>query len=143
MVARGITNMNILFYLVPKNDLVYVYDDYTVRQAMEKLENHRYTSVPVINRKGMYVGSLSEGDILWDLKGRELKELRETEEILVRQVKRCRDNEPANINCDMEDLIMTAMNQNFIPVVDDNGTFIGIVTRRSIISYCMEQLRKV
>ena len=65
--------MNILFYLVPKNDLVYVYDDYTVRQAMEKLENHRYTSVPVINRKGMYVGSLSEGDILWDLKGRELQ----------------------------------------------------------------------
>ena len=131
--------MNILFYLVPKSELVYIYDDNTVRQTMEKLENHRYTCVPVINRKGMSVGSLSEGDILWELKERNVQELRETEEILVRQVKRCRDNQPVNINCDMEDLVMTAMNQNFIPVVDDNRTFIGIVTRSSIISYCFEQ----
>lgn len=134
--------MNILFYLVPKSELVYIYDDNTVRQTMEKLENHRYTCVPVINRKGMYVGSLSEGDILWELKERNVQELRETEEILVRQVKRCRDNQPVNINCDMEDLVMTAMNQNFIPVVDDNRTFIGIVTRRSIISYCFEQYKR-
>ena len=81
--------MNILFYLVPKSELAYIYDDYTVRQTMEKLENHRYTSVPVINRKGNYVGSLSEGDILWDLKERNIKDLKETENIPVRQVKRC------------------------------------------------------
>ena len=97
--------MNILFYLVPKSELAYIYDDYTVRQTMEKLENHRYTSVPVINRKGNYVGSLSEGDILWDLKERGIKDLKETENIPVRQVKRCHDNEPVNVNCDMEDLV--------------------------------------
>ena len=131
--------MNILFYLVPKSELAYIYDDYTVRQTMEKLENHRYTSVPVINRKGNYVGSLSEGDILWDLKERNIKDLKETENIPVRPVKRCHDNEPVNVNCDMEDLVMTAMNQNFIPVIDDNRIFIGIVTRRSIISYCFDR----
>lgn len=134
--------MNILFYLVPKNDLVYLYDDFSVRQAMEKLENHRFTSVPIINRKGNYVGSLTEGDILWGLKEKNIQNLKQTEEMPIRQIKRCRDNEPVNINCDMEDLVMTAMNQNFIPVIDDNRTFIGIVTRKSIISYCFEQYKK-
>lgn len=134
--------MNILFYLVPKSDLVYIYDDYSVRQTMEKLEFHRYTSVPMINRKGQYVGSLTEGDILWGLKNKGISDYRETESIPVKQLKRCRDNEPVNVNCRMEELIMTSMNQNFVPVIDDNGIFIGIVTRKSIISYCFEKYRK-
>ncbi|MDO5344930.1 MAG: CBS domain-containing protein [Lachnospiraceae bacterium] len=134
--------MNILFYLVPKHELVYLYDDFSVRQAMEKLENHRFSCVPVINRKGNYVGSLSEGDILWELKEKNIQDLKQTEEMPIRQVKRCRDNEPVNINCNMEDLVLTAMNQNFIPVIDDNRIFIGIVTRKSIISYCYEQYKK-
>ena len=135
--------MNILFYLVPKSEVMYLYDDYSLRQAMEKMEYHKYSAVPIINRAGNYVGSLSEGDILWDLKGRELKELKETEEILVRQVKRCRDNEPVNVNCNIEDLVMTSMNQNFVPVIDDNGIFIGIVTRKSIIEYCYKRYKAV
>lgn len=134
--------MNILFYLVPKSELVYIYDDYSVRQTMEKLEFHRYTSVPMINRKGQYVGSLTEGDILWGLKNKGISDYRETESIPVKQLKRCRDNEPVNVNCRMEELIMTSMNQNFVPVIDDNGIFIGIVTRKSIISYCFEKYRK-
>ncbi len=134
--------MNILFYLVPKNELVYIYDDYTVRQTMEKMEYHRYASVPIINRKGNYVGSLTEGDLLWELKRRNISDRKELEDMPIRQLKRRRDNQPVNINCDMEDLVMTSMNQNFIPVVDDNGTFIGIVTRKSIISYCFDQYKK-
>ena len=57
--------MNILFFLSPKQDLMYVYDDFTLRQTLEKWENNRYASIPVLNRKGEYVGTLTEGDILW------------------------------------------------------------------------------
>ena len=109
---------------------------------MEKMEYHRYASVPIINRKGNYVGSLTEGDLLWELKRRNISDRKELEDMPIRQLKRRRDNQPVNINCDMEDLVMTSMNQNFIPVVDDNGTFIGIVTRKSIISYCFDQYKK-
>lgn len=42
----------------------------------------------------------------------------------------------------MEDLIQKAMNQNFVPVVDDQKKFIGIITRKSIIEYCYEKLKK-
>lgn len=48
-----------------------------------------------------------------------------------------------NINSDMEDLLQKAMNQNFVPVVDDQKKFIGIVTRKSIMEYCYEKLKNL
>ncbi len=133
--------MNILFYLVPKSEVMYLYDDYSLRQAMEKMEYHKYSAVPIINRAGNYVGTLTEGDILWEMKDRKVADLHETEEIMLRHINRKRDNEPVNVNCNIEDLVMTSMNQNFVPVIDDNGIFIGIVTRKSIIEYCYKQYK--
>lgn len=133
--------MNILFYLVPKSEVMYLYDDYSLRQAMEKMEYHKYSAVPIINRAGNYVGTLTEGDILWELKDRKLSNLHEAEEIMLRHTNRKRDNEPVNVNCNIEDLVMTSMNQNFVPVIDDNGIFIGIVTRKSIIEYCYKRYK--
>lgn len=133
--------MNILFYLVPKNDVMFLYNDYTLRQALEKMEHHRYSSVPIISRSGKYKGTLTEGDILWELKNRRILDIYDTEDILISSIPRRRDNEPVNINCDIEDLVMTSMNQNFVPVIDDNRIFIGIVTRKSIISYYYNQYK--
>lgn len=128
--------MNILFYLTPKSEVMHLFDDYSVRQAMEKMEYHKYSAVPIISRNGTYVGTLTEGDILWELKRRQTVDLKTIEDLKIRTLKRKRDNEPVNVNCNIEDLILTAMNQNFVPVIDDNGIFIGIVTRKSIIEYC-------
>ena len=52
--------MNILFFLRPKSDLAYVYDNHTLRQVLETMEHHKYSSVPVLNREGKYVGSITE-----------------------------------------------------------------------------------
>ena len=142
-IYTGEKTMNILFYLVPKSEVMYLYDDYSLRQAMEKMEYHKYSAVPIINRAGNYVGTLTEGDILWELKDRKLSNLHEAEEIMLRHTNRKRDNEPVNVNCNIEDLVMTSMNQNFVPVIDDNGIFIGIVTRKSIIEYCYKQYKAV
>ena len=135
--------MNILFYFVPKSEVMYLFDDYSVRQAMEKMEFHKYTAVPIINRAGNYAGTLTEGDILWEMKRREIVDLHEIEEIKIKSLHRKRDNEPVNVNCNIEDLVMTSMNQNFVPVIDDNGIFIGIVTRKSIIEYCYNQYKNL
>lgn len=107
--------MNILFYLVPKSEVMYLYDDYSLRQAMEKMEYHKYSAVPIINRAGNYVGTLTEGDILWELKDRKLSNLHEAEEIMLRHTNRKRDNEPVNVNCNIEDLVMTSMNSELCP----------------------------
>jgi CBS-domain-containing membrane protein len=46
------------------------------------------------------------------------------------------DIKPVSIDANMEDLINLAKVQNFVPVVDDMGRFIGIVRRSQIIDYC-------
>ena len=60
--------MNILFFLTPKEKVAYIYDNYTIRQTLEKMEYHRYSSIPIINKEGKYVGTISEGDLLWYIK---------------------------------------------------------------------------
>lgn len=132
--------MNILFYLTPKSEVLYLYEDYSIRQAMEKMEYHKYSAVPIISRDGKYVGTLTEGDILWYLKKKGTVDLREIENLKIHLLNRKRDNQPVNVNCRIEDLILTALNQNFVPVIDDKESFIGIVTRKSIIEYCYKQL---
>ena len=45
---------------------------------------------------------------------------------------------PMKVTADVNELISLATNQNFVPVVDDLGSFIGIVTRRDIIKHLAE-----
>lgn len=127
--------MNILFFLKPKADVAYLYDDCSLRQALEKMEHYRYSAVPIINRSGNYVGTITEGDLLWSIKEMRLRDLYEAENVPLKSIKRRWDNEPVNVQCNIEDLMLTSMNQNFVPVVDDNQAFIGIVTRRQIMKY--------
>ena len=58
------------------------------------------------------------------------------------EVSRRLDNQPVFADSDMEDLLDKAMNQNFVPVLDDQKNFIGIVTRKDIIKYLSSQLKK-
>ena len=59
--------MNVITLLTPKAQVAYLYDDFTIRQGLEKLRIHGYTAIPVLNREGIYIGSVSEGDFLWSL----------------------------------------------------------------------------
>lgn len=70
--------MNILFFLTPKSEIAYIYNHETLRQAMEKMEYHRYSCVPIINKEGDYIGTITEGDLLWGLKRMNLSNLKET-----------------------------------------------------------------
>jgi CBS domain containing-hemolysin-like protein len=58
----------------------------------------------------------------------------------VRDILKGRQNAPVNVNAAIEDLLLMAMNQNFIPVTDDRGLFIGIVTRKDIMQYYYDKL---
>ena len=60
--------MNILFFLTPKSEVEFVYDDFSLRQTIEKMEYHRFSEVPVIDREGRYVSTITEGDLLWYIK---------------------------------------------------------------------------
>ena len=104
--------MNILFFLSPKQDLMYVYDDFTLRQTLEKWENNRYASIPVLNRKGEYVGTLTEGDILWGLKKYHGLDLEAAEDVPISSFAHKRDYKAVTVSTSMDQLIEAAMNQN-------------------------------
>ena len=134
--------MNILFFLTPKSDVAYIYDNYSLRQVLEKMEYHKYSCVPILNKEGKYVGSITEGDLLWSLKELDLFNIKEAESISIMKIKRRVDYQCVTAESNMEDLIGRAMEQNFVPVIDDQGHFIGIITRRDIIGYCYDRLKE-
>ncbi len=131
--------MNIGFYLLPKSEVKYLNPESTIRQALEKMSYHKYTSVPLVDEDGRYSGTLTEGDLLWKLKD-DMDKDEDYEEVIqktrLKDVPRRVQNIPISINANMEDLITLATDQNFIPITDDDGHFIGIIRRRDIIKYC-------
>ena len=131
---------NILFFLIPKALCVYLHDDYTIRQALEKMEAAKLGALPILNRHGEYRGTLTEGDLLWALKNQCYMDMRQAEAHRIMSITRRKDYVPVRVTTDMHDLVERASSQNFVPVVDDKDTFIGIVTRSSIIQYCNQLL---
>lgn len=127
--------MNIAFFLLPKKEVVCLHLKSSMRQALEKMEYHRYTAVPIVDEAGKYVGTLTEGDMLWKMKNTPGFSFEGTEKVRLSEVPRRSDHVPVHIMAEMEDLLTLAATQNFVPVVDDGGIFIGIIRRSQIIEY--------
>ena len=131
---------NILFFLTPKAMCAFLYDDYTVRQALEKMEAAGYPSLPILNKRGEYRGTLTEGDLLWALKNMCYMDMRQAEAHRIMSIAHRKDYLPVKVTADMQDLVDRARTQNFVPVVDDKDAFIGLITRSAIIQYCQQHL---
>jgi len=134
--------MNIAFFLTPKNEVVCENQEATMRQVMEKMEHHGYAAIPLINKEGKYVGTLTEGDLLWKLKNTPDLNFKNTESVKVKDISRRVNHKSVSITSNIESLISLAINQNFVPVTDDNGIFIGIIKRSDIINYCFNEMEK-
>ena len=134
--------MNIAFFLTPKNEVIYESIEATMRQVMEKMENHGYTSIPLLDKNGKYVGTITEGDLLWKLKNTPDLNFKNTQSVKVMDIQRRVTHKSVSISEDIESLIKLSINQNYVPVVDDEGIFIGIIKRSDIINYCAKQFFK-
>ena len=80
---------------------------------MEKMEHHGYTAIPLIDKSGKYVGTLTEGDLLWKLKNTPDLNFKNTECVKVKEIDRRVSHKSVSINSDIENLINLAINQNF------------------------------
>lgn len=139
--SNGGFYMNILFFLTPKSDVVHVYEDETLRQVIEKVEYHKYTAVPMLSKDGKYMGTVTEGDLLRIIKNKYRLNLEEAEDIPICRVPLRWTYKTVCIDCDIEDLVDVAVGQNFVPVVDDGGYFIGIIRRSDILRYFYQKSR--
>ncbi len=134
--------MNIAFFLLPKQDVICLTPESTIRQALERMEYHRYSSVPLIDDNGCYVGTLTEGDLLWMLKNNENLNFDNIHRIKLKEVPQRIHNQAVLIDAQINDLLELAVHQNFVPVVDDKNIFIGMIRRREILEYCAKQLKQ-
>ncbi len=135
---EGVYFMNILFFLTPKSDVMYLEENDTVEQGIGKLQRCGYTAVPLISREGTYIGTVTEGDFLRLMISGQLEHASALRTMPMRDLARKTQIDAVKISCQMEDAIEMAMKQNFVPVVDDKETFIGIITRKDLLNhmYC-------
>ena len=131
--------MNVAFFIKPKSNTVFIYEDNTLRQALEKMRYHGYSAVPVLTRDGKYAGSVKEGDFLWALYGKD--DPKRDERMRVSEILHREGRDPVRITAGMDDLLLKVMDQNFVSVVDDTDSFVGIVTRRDIMHDYYEKIR--
>ena len=73
--------MNIIKIMIPKINVAYVHADDSMRQGLEKMRSHGYTTVPVISKEGVCVGTVSEGDYLWYMVENGFPDMRRLEEV--------------------------------------------------------------
>ena len=109
---------NILFFLTPKAMCSFLYDDFTLRQALEKMESAGYAALPILNKRGEYRGALTEGDLLWALKNMCYMDMRQAEARRIMEISRRKEYLPVRVTTSMHDLVARASAQNFVPVVD-------------------------
>ena len=135
--------MNIAFFLTLKKDIVYLYDDFSMRQALEKMKIHGYTAIPVLSHDGKYIGTVSEGDFLWYFFDKEKKKRvfneKELEKTSLKEIIKNDKYNSVKITASIEELVSMSLTQNFIPVVDDSDNFVGLVLRKDIIKHFSEK----
>ena len=131
---------NVLLLLTPKKEVACLDEKMNARQAMEKMRAHGYRIIPLISKSGEYLGTISEGDILWYIVNEEEFDIEELEHIMVKELLRKDYVTPVKVDASVNELVDKIVNSNFVPVIDDRNVLMGIVTRSKVLQ---ELLNKV
>lgn len=134
--------MNLFNYFTPKSETFYISANSTIRQALEKFDAHKFSIVPLIDADGVYVSTVSEGDILRFIKNDANFDVGMAEHTRVADIQKYRPYKACHTGVSSESIIELALEQNFVPLVDDRGVYIGIIKRKTILEYLRRQARK-
>ncbi|MBO4359094.1 MAG: CBS domain-containing protein [Erysipelotrichaceae bacterium] len=129
---------NVLLLLTPKNEVACLNEKMNVRQAIEKMRAHGYRVIPLISKHGEYLGTISEGDILWHIVDEEDYDLEELESVMITELLRKDYAHPVKVDAGIDELAEQIVNANFVPVVDDRNVLMGIVTRRRVLQELLD-----
>lgn len=131
--------MNILASLTPKSGVDFIKDDATLFKVLQVMQRRNHSAIPIINCKGRYIGTITARDVLGCITENFDLSIKKSAKFPVQNVKRTKDYKAVNVHTPFEELVDIAMDQNFVPVVDDDENFIGILTRREILFWMHEQ----
>lgn len=135
------TDMDAKTLLTPKTKVEFLYSDVTIGEAIAKMKKKRYALIPVLERtSNRYLYSISSSDLLYKMVS--LGDVKKAEALPITEVEINRLVIPAPFSKDIESLGDLLSSQNFVPIVDEKGTFLGLVTRRSVFNYLLSERNK-
>lgn len=129
--------INLLLLLTPKTELACLNEDMNVRQALEKMKAHGYMAIPVISKNGEYIGTITEGDLLWKIVDEDYDE-EALQDINIKKIIRKEYTPSVKVDASIEELQNMITEQNFVPVIDDRNILMGIVTRKRVLKALLQ-----
>jgi len=130
---------SVLFLLTPETKVACLNVNMNVRQALEKMRAHGFSAIPLISNEGEYIGTVSEGDLLWHIAEEKEISLEHLKEDNITDLERRHDVPAVKVDADIDVLVEKIVNHNFVPVVDDRNVLMGIVTRRRVMQELLEK----
>lgn len=118
--------------ITPRKNISMVFADNSLMHAILILKESNYTQIPVLDFNKKFVGLISLHQIHQSLGANFYEEFNNIENL---KVKDHIDTHYAIIKQDyeLEDALNLLIDYNFINVIDDNGVFIGMITRSSLL----------
>lgn len=120
------------YFLVSADNVATLQDTNSLEHAFLVLTNIGYSRIPVVDRKEKLVGSVSLSMVVEVMIDTESINPDKLSEVLVSDVM---DKEVKSLKqpFEIEKILNLLVDANFVPVVDDDGVFKGIVTRKEIL----------
>ena len=128
--------MNVINLMSLKSQVTYVKASVSVPMALGIMRNSGFSAIAVLEDDGSYVGIATERDFLYSM----VDGTAVDEEGHPKRVGDIADRvEAVTIDCDTMDVVTRAINEEFVPVVDGRGMFMGLVTRKKVINYLIHE----
>lgn len=118
--------------MIPSENVANVMVGNPLEHAFLVLSKVGYSKIPVLDKGDRFIGLLSLNDVvskMMDIDGIDTKNLSKytVADVMNTEIETVKEN------CDLEDIMHLLVDAAFIPVLDDEGVFKGIVTRREIL----------
>ncbi|SMC24687.1 CBS domain-containing protein [Clostridium acidisoli DSM 12555] len=126
--------MNIVFFLTPKREVIYVKLTSTVRQVLEKMKYHNCNRLPILDDKGVFVGIITKEDLISKIKNSPKLEFKDFNKMGISDIITDMIDMTVHIYDNIDDLPTSMLDRSFVPVVDDSNIFIGIIKKSDLLS---------
>ena len=118
-------------FLTPAENLAVLIDSHNADHAILLLSQMTYTRVPVVTDEKEFVGTIGLRDILAYQMEQDLSQEAMADTDIVHMTKK--DVAVVSPDYTLTDVLHKLVDESFLPVVDKDGIFQGIITRKSIL----------
>ncbi|HZJ69034.1 MAG TPA: cyclic-di-AMP-binding protein CbpB [Candidatus Eisenbacteria bacterium] len=118
--------------MIKSEDVATVRIENTLLHAMMVLSTVGYSSIPVLDNQHRLQGTVTLPRIIEGVKDQIHYDWDQLSQKRVKDVI-CHDYSPISVDADLEDVLHKLVDHNFVCITDNEGIFLGIITRKSIL----------